>query len=57
MVHDWLDIALGCILSALGFLLVRFVGRLDELKSLSEKQSRQIVAIAAHIGLDLDPFI
>jgi hypothetical protein len=57
MVHDWLDIALGGVLGALGWLLVRFVGRLDELKSLSEKQSRQIVAIATHLGLDLDPFM
>lgn len=57
MVHDWLDIALGGLLSALGWLLVRFVGRLDQLKELSEKQSKQIVALATHLGLDLDAFL
>lgn len=59
--HDWLDLALGVLVSACGWLVVRFVGNIDSLSESQEAHSRQLrdtrQAISRIEGhLDLDPF-
>lgn len=40
--HDWLDLTLGLIVSACGWLVLRLVGNVDSAKAGVEKHSREI---------------
>lgn len=42
MPHDWVDLALGIVVSACGWLIVRLVGRIDTLEGRSEERTAEI---------------
>ena len=61
MLHEWLVIALGVVVSLCSGLIVRFLGHVDDLEEAKERHAREIrdtrQAISRIEGkLDMDPF-